>query len=97
MHKQSPWSVRIPGLSRNLSVQEVESIKEKGRSVTYFVLGCGVLLGEIALRKTANAFNVASEAIADVHTGYVSKVEDTPVLSEAVRVVETRNAVIVTA
>lgn len=29
-HQQSPWSLRIPCLSRNLSVQEVDKIKAFG-------------------------------------------------------------------
>jgi hypothetical protein len=90
MHMPSAWSLRIPGVSRNLSVDEVETIKSKGKNACFFVFGVGIIVGEIVLRKTADVVLDAGNAIHDAHTEYITKVRKNPTLLKSVAVVEPR-------
>ena len=69
-------------------MKEVEVIKEKGKNVFFFVLGCGVIGVEATLRGTTNVVSDLGETLADVHTSYVNKVRANGTLSKAVQVVE---------
>lgn len=93
-HNASAWSVRIPGVSRNLSQDEVNVLKEKGMSifkkvasisvdVAAITVGLTVMGGEIALRKTAYGLDVASVFVAGTHDKYCKKVVSKQYLSES--------------
>jgi hypothetical protein len=90
MHIQSAWSIRIPGISRNLSQHEVDAISNKGKQVFFFALGCAVVGAEVALRFTTNVVSDAGEALADVHTAYVTKVRSNETLVKSLQTVEPR-------
>jgi hypothetical protein len=95
MHIQSPWSIRIPGISRNLSVNEVESIKEKSKSAFFFVVGAAVIASEWTLRKSTDVVSDVAVAMADTHKSYVDKVRSSAFLHKAISTVEPRTTPVV--
>jgi len=87
-HTQSAWSVRVPGVSRNLSQEEVNHIAEKGKFCFFFAVGCGVVGTEWLLRKSTDVVSDLATAMADVHTAYVTKVRESETLVKGVQAVE---------
>jgi hypothetical protein len=90
MHIQSAWSVRIPGVSRNLSQDEVNKISEKGKHLFFFVVGCGLKATELVLRKSTDGVSDLGVAMADVHTLFVTKVRESEFLVKSLQAVEPR-------